>query len=178
MGGTPARGRFPANDCRGTEAMPPDTPSNATRMINVGDKPITVRTARASGLLKASQDTIARIRNGQLIKGDPLTTARVAGIMAAKRTSDIVPLCHPLPLDAVDVDFAFDDTVSIRIEARVRATAKTGVEMEALVAVTAAGICLYDMAKSIDPAMSLTDICLEEKRGGTHGDYRRPPAAS
>lgn len=142
-------------------------------MINVGGKPITVRTARASGRLLATPDTVAKIRSGRLAKGDPLATARVAGIMAAKRTSEIVPLCHPLPLDSIEVAFTFDDPGCVGIEARVQATAKTGVEMEALVAVTAAGLCLYDMAKSIDPAMSLTEVQLEEKHGGVHGDYVR-----
>jgi cyclic pyranopterin phosphate synthase len=153
--------------------MSADAPRSEIRMINVGDKPITVRTARASGQLLASADTIAKIHAGKLAKGDPLATARVAGIMAAKRTSEIVPLCHPLPLDAIDVSFRFDTPGAVAIEAEVQATARTGVEMEALVAVTAAGLCLYDMAKSIDPSMSLTNVQLEEKRGGVHGDYLR-----
>lgn len=156
--------------------MPSDEPRADIRMINVGSKPITVRTARASGLLVAGADTIARIKAGDLAKGDPLATARVAGIMAAKRTSEIVPLCHPLPLDAIDVSFRFEAPGSVLIEARVQATARTGVEMEALVAVTAAGLCLYDMSKSIDASMSLTAVQLEEKRGGVHGDYLRANA--
>lgn len=159
--------------------MSADAPRSEIRMINVGDKPITIRTARASGQLLANAETITKIHAGNLAKGDPLATARVAGIMAAKRTSEIVPLCHPLPLDAIDVSFRFDSPGAVVIEAVVQATARTGVEMEALVAVTAAGLCLYDMAKSIDPSMSLTNVQLEEKRGGVHGDYlRSPPTAS
>lgn len=157
-------------------SMPSDDAPADIRMINVGGKPITVRTARASGRLLATADTVATIRSGRLAKGDPLATARVAGIMAAKRTSEIVPLCHPLPLDSIEVAFTFDEPGCVGIEASVQATAKTGVEMEALVAVTAAGLCLYDMAKSIDPAMSLTDVHLEEKHGGVHGDYVRSPS--
>lgn len=153
--------------------MPADEPTSEIRMINVGGKPVSVRTARATGRLVAQPDTIQQIRAGQLAKGDPLATARVAGIMAAKRTSEIVPLCHPLPLDSIDVNFMFEHEGSIEIETRVQATARTGVEMEALVAVTAAGLCIYDMAKSIDPSMALTDVRLEEKHGGVHGDYLR-----
>ena len=158
--------------------MSPPDPSSDIRMINVGGKPITVRTARASGRLIATAETVEQIRSGALAKGDPLATARVAGIMAAKRTSEIVPLCHPLPLDSIHVRFDFSQPGSVGIEAEVQATAKTGVEMEALVAVTAAGLCLYDMAKSIDPAMTLTRVQLEEKHGGIRGDYIRGASAS
>jgi cyclic pyranopterin phosphate synthase len=153
--------------------MPADEPTSEIRMINVGGKPVSVRTARATGRLVAKPDTIRQIRTGQLAKGDPLATARVAGIMAAKRTSEIVPLCHPLPLDSIDVTFTFEHEGSIEIETRVQATARTGVEMEALVAVATAGLCIYDMAKSIDPGMAVTDLRLEEKQGGVHGDYLR-----
>ena len=143
------------------------------RMIDVGGKPASLRTARASGRLVAAAETVARIRSGGLAKGDAVAAARLAGIMAAKRTSELVPLCHPLPLDAVDVaiDCSADDHVAIEVV--VRATARTGVEMEALVAVTAAALTIYDMAKSIDPGMSLEGIRLEEKTGGVRGDYRR-----
>jgi len=143
------------------------------RMIDVGSKPVTLRTARASARLKAATATVARIRSGSLDKGDALAAARLAGIMAAKRTSEIVPLCHPLPLESIDlmIDAAAADHV--RIEATVRATARTGVEMEALVAVTAAALTLYDMAKSIDPGMTVEQVQLEEKTGGIHGDFHR-----
>jgi cyclic pyranopterin phosphate synthase len=145
------------------------------RMIDVGGKPVTVRTARASARLRADPQTVARIRAGGLEKGDAVATARLAGIMAAKRTAEIVPLCHPLPLDsvAVDVRFAADDM--IEVETRVRATARTGVEMEALVAATAAVLAIYDMAKSLDPSMTIESVRLEEKTGGIHGDYVRRP---
>ncbi len=147
--------------------------SASIRMVDVGGKPISVRTARAAGRLLARPETVARIRAGTLAKGDALAAARLAGIMAAKRTSELVPLCHPLPLDSIEV--AIDATAAdhVAIEAIVRATARTGVEMEALVAVTAAALTIYDMAKAIDPAMTLDHVRLEEKTGGVHGDYRR-----
>src|SRR5262245_29981505 len=108
----------------------------ASRMVDVGDKPITQRTARASGLVRMSAETLALIRDRKLAKGDVLEVARLAGIQAAKRTSDLIPLCHPLPLDAVNLDFTFPDSATIRIEAQVDCTGKTGVEMEALTAVS------------------------------------------
>jgi len=148
-------------------------PSHGIRMVNVGDKPITCRTARASGRLVARPATIARIRDGSLDKGDAVATARLAGIMAAKRTSDVVPLCHPLPLDNVEVAVSFPSDSGVTIEAVVRATARTGVEMEALVAVTAAALAIYDMCKSIDPDMAIEQVRLEEKTGGVRGDYVR-----
>ena len=143
------------------------------RMIDVGGKPVTLRTARASARLKAAAATVARIRSGSLDKGDALAAARLAGIMAAKRTSEIVPLCHPLPLESIDVMIDAAAADHVRIEATVRATARTGVEMEALVAVTAAALTLYDMAKSIDPGMTVEQVQLEEKTGGIHGDFHR-----
>ncbi|NDC63127.1 MAG: cyclic pyranopterin monophosphate synthase MoaC [Planctomycetia bacterium] len=145
-------------------------------MIDVGGKPISPRMARASARLRANPETIRRIREGGLEKGDAVATARLAGIMAAKRTSDVVPLCHPLPLEAVEVSCAFTGSPDeLLIEAVVRATARTGVEMEALVAVTAAALAVYDMCKSIDRSMSVERVRLEEKQGGTRGDYRRDP---
>ncbi|MFM7041515.1 MAG: cyclic pyranopterin monophosphate synthase MoaC [Planctomycetaceae bacterium] len=146
---------------------------HAVRMIDVAEKPVTVRTARASARLRARPETVARIRSGDLVKGDALSTARLAGIMAAKRTADIVPLCHPLPLDAVDVEIRFPTGDIVEVETRVRATARTGVEMEALVAATAAVLAVYDMTKSIDPGMTIETVRLEEKTGGTRGDYLR-----
>ena len=143
------------------------------RMIDVGSKPTTLRTARASARLGAQPETIRRIRSGELEKGDAVATARLAGIMAAKRTSDVVPLCHPLPLDAVEISLCFDDPRAVVIEAVVRATARTGVEMEALVAVSAAALAIYDMCKSIDQGMVVERVQLEEKTGGTRGDYSR-----
>lgn len=142
-------------------------------MIDVGGKPVTVRTARASARLTAGSETIRRIRGGELEKGDAVATARIAGIMAAKKTSEFVPLCHPLPLEAVEVAISFPDAVTVAIETRVRTTARTGVEMEALTAATAAALAIYDMCKSIDPDMAVERVQLEEKTGGIHGDYRR-----
>jgi cyclic pyranopterin phosphate synthase len=143
------------------------------RMIDVGDKPVTPRTARASARLLARPETVARIRAGNLEKGDAVATARIAGIMAAKRTSDIIPLCHPLPLDGVEVAVAFPDAATVAVETAVRTTARTGVEMEALLAAAAAALAIYDMCKSIDPDMAIEQVRLEEKTGGVHGDYRR-----
>ena len=148
-----------------------DNPHNI-RMIDVGAKPVSLRTARASGRLVARAETIRRIRTGELAKGDAVATARLAGIMAAKKTSDVIPLCHPLPLDAVEITIGFDSEAVV-IEAVVRAMARTGGEMEALVAVSAAALAIYDMCKSIDPGMSITAVQLEEKTGGVRGDYAR-----
>ena len=143
------------------------------RMIDVGGKPVTLRTARASATLRVAPATLARIRAGTLEKGDAVAVARLAAVMAAKRTSDVVPLCHPLPLDAVDATIAFTEPDMVVIETVVRATARTGVEMEALVAAGAAALAIYDMCKSIDAGMTIERIRLEEKTGGTRGDYRR-----
>ena len=145
---------------------------NGIRMIDVGAKPVSLRTARASGRLVGRPETIAAIRAGTLAKGDAVAAARLAGVMAAKKTSEIVPLCHPLPLDAVEMTIGFEPEAVV-IEAVVRATARTGVEMEALVAVSAAALAIYDMAKSIDPGMSITAVQLEEKTGGIRGAYAR-----
>ncbi len=150
-----------------------EQPPADIRMIDVGGKPVSLRTARATARLAAAPETVARIRTGSLEKGDALAAARLAGIMAAKRTAEIVPLCHPLPLDAVEVAIDPSPADHVAIEATVRATARTGVEMEALVAVTAAALAIYDMAKSIDPAMTVEAARLEEKTGGVRGDYRR-----
>ncbi len=151
------------------------------KMIDVGGKAVTVRTAVASGQLVVRPETLDRIRKGDLVKGDALHTARVAGIMAAKRTSEFVPLCHPLPLEGVDVDIKCVDGAEARCNAvmvvvRVVTSAKTGVEMEALTAVTAALMTLYDMAKSIDHNMVIGEVKLDAKTGGSSGDYVRPDA--
>lgn len=149
------------------------TTPHGIRMIDVGAKPMTLRTARASARLRALPETIRRIRAHELDKGDAIATARLAGIMAAKRTSDIVPLCHPLPLDSVEMSLAFAEPGLVVVEAIVKATARTGVEMEALTAVTAAALAIYDMCKSIDRGMSIESVRLEEKTGGVGGDYAR-----
>ena len=144
-----------------------------SRMVDVGEKPISLRTARASCQLNMAEATLALIRNRGLAKGDVLEVARLAGIMAAKRTPDLIPLCHPLPLDGVTVDFTFPNTTSLAIEATVRVTARTGVEMEALTAVSVAALTVYDMCKSVDRAIEINQIRLEEKTGGRSGTFVR-----
>jgi cyclic pyranopterin phosphate synthase len=144
----------------------------AARMVDIGTKPDTERLAIASGTVYMNSKTLSLIREGALKKGDVLTVARLAGIIAAKKTSDLIPLCHPIPLTHIDVDLKLDDVQSsIKITATARTTGKTGVEMEALTAVSVAALTVYDMAKAVDRSMRLTDIQLLEKRGGQHGDY-------
>jgi cyclic pyranopterin phosphate synthase len=144
------------------------------RMVDVGDKPVTARECVARGSLRLSPGTLERIRGGTA-KGDVLATARLAGIQAAKRTAEWIPLAHAIPLDVVEVDLEPDPAVdAIRIEARVRASARTGVEMEALVAVCAAGLTVYDMCKAIDRAVTLEGVCLVRKSGGKSGEWERP----
>lgn len=146
-------------------------------MVDVSEKPETRRQAVASGRVVMQPETLAMIRDQQdrvgseLAKGDVLGVARLAGIMAAKRTSDLIPLCHPLPLDAVDLSLTFDGIDEVLIEARVRTVGRTGVEMEALTAVAVAALAVYDMCKAVDQGMSIRDIRLVEKRGGTSDDY-------
>ena len=147
--------------------------AGASRMVDVGDKPVTRRTARASGRVRMAAATLARITAGRGAKGDVLEVARLAGIMAAKRTADLVPLCHPLQLESVAVDFAAPDESTLAIEAVVQVEAKTGVEMEALVAVSVAALTVYDMCKSIDRGMTMDTIRLEEKQGGRSGHWQR-----
>ena len=154
--------------------------TGASRMVDVGDKPVTERIARASGCVRMLPATLQRIQDRSLAKGDVLEVARLAGIMAAKRTGELIPLCHPLPLDAVSVSFSFPDDQTVAIEAEVRVTARTGVEMEALVAVSAATLTIYDMCKAIDRGMVIERIQLEEKSGGRSGHFQRevpPPTA-
>ncbi len=144
-----------------------------SRMVDVSEKPITARTATASGCVTMNAATLQLIRNRKLAKGDVLEIARLAGIMAAKRTADLIPLCHTLPLDGVTVDIDFEDEETVYIEATVRVTARTGVEMEALTAVSVAALTIYDMCKGIDRSLTIEAICLEEKSGGRSGTYRR-----
>lgn len=144
----------------------------ASRMVDVSAKEPTLRVARASGLVRMSAATLRLIQDRAASKGDVLETARLAAIMGAKRTGDLIPLCHPLPLTSVDVDLTPRRT-GYRIVARVGTIARTGVEMEALVAVSAAALALYDMLKAIDRGMEIGPIRLREKRGGRSGDYRR-----
>ena len=147
--------------------------SGASRMVDVGNKAPTERYARASGLVTMQPATLARIQQRGFSKGDVLEVARLAGIMAAKRTGELIPLCHPLPLDAVSVGFSFPDGRSVAVSAEVRVTAKTGVEMEAFTAVSVACLTIYDMCKAIDRGMVIGPVQLEEKHGGKSGHYRR-----
>jgi cyclic pyranopterin phosphate synthase len=140
-------------------------------MVDVGDKPVTAREAVARGRIVMSAEAIRQIREGRVKKGDPLQAARLAGIMAAKRTADLIPLCHPLPLSFADVALT-PEPDGYAIEATVRTTARTGVEMEALTAVAVAALTVYDMVKAVDRGMEITGIRLVSKSGGTRGDYR------
>jgi cyclic pyranopterin monophosphate synthase len=149
----------------------------ASRMVDVGAKPATERMARASGAVKMQPATLKRIQDRGFAKGDVLEVARLAGIMAAKRTGELIPLCHPLPLDAVSITFAFLDSQTVGIEATAKVTARTGVEMEALTAVTVAALTIYDMCKAIDRGMAIESIRLEEKSGGQSGHFLREAAA-
>jgi len=144
-------------------------------MVDVSAKRVTARVAVARGLVRMAPKTLARLRSGRAAKGNVLATAHLAGVMAAKRTSEIIPLAHPIPIDGVDLTFTFDpDDSSLEIEARVRTRGRTGVEMEALTAVTVAALTIYDMLKAVDRGMVLTDFALWEKRGGRSGVWRRP----
>jgi cyclic pyranopterin monophosphate synthase len=146
-------------------------------MVDVGDKAATAREAVARGTIRVSVAALRLVRAGRTRKGDPLEIARVAGIMAAKRTADLIPLCHQLPLSHVDVQIR-RTTGGYEIEARVRTTAQTGVEMEALTAVAVAALTIYDMIKAADKEMVIGHIRLVEKRGGRSGHYRREPPAT
>lgn len=144
--------------------------SGAARMVNVGAKPATERMARAGGIIRMSRDALAAIKAGDAPKGDVLGAARIAAIMAAKKTGNLIPLCHPLSLDAVDVDFTFEDD-GVRVTAMASLTGKTGVEMEAMVAASTALLTIYDMAKALDKGMVIAEVRLLEKRGGKSGHW-------
>jgi cyclic pyranopterin phosphate synthase len=141
-------------------------------MVDVGDKPVTNREAVARGSITMSRDALGMIRRGAVAKGDPLQTARLAGILAAKQTSALIPLCHPLPLSGIHVDL-IPRARGYDIEARVRTTSQTGVEMEALTAVAVAALTIYDMVKAVDRTMVIGDIRLMSKTGGRSGTYTR-----
>ena len=149
--------------------------SGASRMVDVGRKPETERVARASAVVRMAPQTLTLIRDRKLSKGDVLEVARLAGIMAAKKTADLIPLCHPLPLTSVKVDFFVDEPDTLRLEATVTVFARTGVEMEALTAVSVAALTVYDMAKAVDRGMTIERIRLEEKTGGASGHFVRDP---
>jgi len=147
----------------------------AARMVDVGEKPVSAREAIACGVVRMSAEAFALVRDNAVAKGDVLGVARIAGIAGAKRTSDLVPLCHPIALDLVEVDAEADATLpGVRVRARTRATARTGVEMEALAAVMAACLTVYDMVKAVDRGMRIEDVRLLSKTGGTRGDWSAP----
>ena len=145
------------------------------KMVHVGDKADTERLAVATGKVNMAAETLQKIREGRLGKGDVLAVAQVAGIMAAKKTWELIPMCHPLQLTGVDLLFYLDDEAgAVEIAATVHNYGKTGVEMEALTAVSVAALTIYDMCKAVDKEMEISQICLVEKRGGRSGTYQRP----
>ncbi|MFI5453903.1 MAG: cyclic pyranopterin monophosphate synthase MoaC [Isosphaerales bacterium] len=150
----------------------------ASRMVDVTGKDVTLRTARASGRVRLQPSTLELVRDRRLVKGDVLEVARLAGIMAAKRTGELIPLCHPLGLDSVELSLNPVEPDMIQIEANVKVHGRTGVEMEALTAVSVAALTVYDMCKSVDRGMVIGPIQLEEKMGGRRGVYRRSEASS
>lgn len=148
-------------------------PSGEARMVDVGEKAITARSATARGRLLVAPDVVAALRGEGVPKGDALAVARIAAIAGTKRTSDLIPLCHPIGLTSVEVDLQVEDD-GVEIEVTCRVADRTGVEMEALTGVAVAGLALHDMVKALDPAAVLTDIRLVAKTGGRSGDWRRP----
>jgi len=147
--------------------------AGASRMVDTSAKPETLREARASGRVRMLPATLLLIRDAGLAKGDVLEVARLAGIMAAKRTGELIPLCHPLPITSAQIDFRFEGNDLVIIEATVRVFGRTGVEMEALTAVSVAALTIYDMCKAVDRGMAIEAIRLEEKSGGKSGRYVR-----
>ncbi len=151
--------------------------TGAAHMVDVGGKAETTRTARAEGAVRMLPETLEAILSGQLPKGDLLAVARIAGIMAAKKTSELIPLCHPLPLNGVSIDIDRNALPGLTVTATVSVTGRTGVEMEALTAVSVACLTIYDMAKSIDRGMEITGIRLLEKAGGRSGHWLHDDSA-
>ena len=145
--------------------------NGAARMVDVGGKPASARSAMAAGRIRMAPETLAAVRDGSGPKGDVLAAARIAGIMAAKKTGELIPLCHPLALDTVSVDFAFENE-AIVVTARAALTGRTGVEMEALTAASVALLTIYDMAKALEKGMVIEDLRLLEKTGGKSGHWR------
>lgn len=143
------------------------------RMVDVSDKAVSERVAVASATVRMQPATLRRIRSGRIAKGEVLAVARVAGVMAAKRTAELIPLCHPLAVDVAAIDFTPRAAGRLQITATVKVSGKTGVEMEALTAVSAAALTVYDMCKAVDRGMVITDVCLIEKRGGRSGTWKR-----
>ncbi len=152
--------------------------TGAAHMVDVGDKPMSKREAVASGYIRMDPATLIHIRNGDAKKGDVLGTARLAGIMAAKRTHELIPLCHPLLLTHISVDIDEDqDLPGLRVQARVGVSGQTGVEMEALTAVSVCCLTIYDMVKAVDRSMEIGAIVVQEKSGGRSGHFKRSPTA-
>lgn len=149
-----------------------DQKGNA-HMVDVGDKPITARMAIAQAEISMQPETLARICQGTMPKGDVFACARVAGIMAAKRTFELIPMCHPLPIESVSVDFEIEKPGRVRVKAMLQCSWKTGIEMEALTAASVAALTVYDMCKAVDRGMEIQNICLVEKAGGKSGHYVR-----
>jgi cyclic pyranopterin phosphate synthase len=150
--------------------------SGAARMVDVGEKAETHRVARASALVRMKPETLALIRDKRVAKGDVLEVARLAGIMGAKKTADLIPLCHPLPLTSVKLEFSYPSADSVQIEATAKVFGRTGVEMEALTAVSVAALTVYDMCKAADRGMTIEAVRLDEKDGGKSGHFVRDPA--
>lgn len=148
--------------------------SGASRMVDVGDKPVTSRVAKARAIVVMNASTSELIRNRQLAKGDVLEVARLAGIMATKRTDELIPLCHSLGLDSATIDFNWLDEHRLEIVVVVSVQSRTGVEMESLVGASIAALTVYDMCKAVDRCMTVTNVCLLEKSGGKSGHFRRP----
>lgn len=149
--------------------------SGQARMVDVSAKEVTERYARATGVISMSREALEAVRKNTVEKGDVLAVAKIAGVMAAKRTAELIPLCHPLALTDVQVIADIDDTIpGVRVESAVRSAGKTGVEMEAIVAVSVTLVTVYDMVKSLDKSMVISDICLAEKTGGRSGQWKRP----
>ena len=144
------------------------------KMVDVGEKPVNVRTAVAAGRVLVNRETFEKIRSGGMKKGDVLSVAQVAGIMGAKRTPDIIPMCHPILIGGIDMDLSLDEErCSVEIRAEVRCDGKTGVEMEALTAVSVAALTVYDMCKAVQKDMVISDVRLLSKTGGVHGVFER-----
>ena len=152
-----------------------DAKTGKARMVDVGGKAVTLRVARARGCVKISPELAAVLKAGTLEKGDAFTVAKTAGILAAKNTGGLIPMCHPLPLNVVDIVLELDEAgTEVRIEAVAKTEAKTGVEMEAMVAVSVAALTFYDMCKAVDKGMVIGQVHLAEKTGGKSGDYHNP----
>lgn len=146
------------------------------KMIDVSEKPVTLREARARAIVRMNKATLSAIKEGKIEKGDVISVAKIAGITGAKNTPNLLPLCHPIPLTSVNIDIFFDSEDTLRIESTVRAEGKTGVEMEALVAVASSALTVYDMCKRIDREIIIEEICLLEKKGGRSGHWKRQVA--